>query len=499
MKPTLVVSAVLTTVLLGACAASDSRPLAKDAAAAASPAWPASTKSAEAQQHLADAEAAWDAGLIDDSYQNFKRAVAADSAFAFGYLRLAQTAYSLDEYKANLERANALKANASPAEKLMIESENRVFAGDIQGGIDSLRKAAALMPNNPRPLALIEFQQLATNQTDSSRATAARIMEIAPQWGRSHLDYSEGYSIPAPRDFAKAEEHQQAGQKLWPDKPYTYDALGDLRRAQNRLDEAAAAYGKQIELSPKDEQGYNQRGHAYTFLGKFDEARADYASSIRVAKGNGPAVEAWYRALVDAYAGQPDKSVAALEQLVEAIDGMGIPEPEGIKTGVLQDIIIIAAFNQKPDVAQRALDKIIPLNNSAAARVNTPDFKRGVDAANAVWTGFVANAKGDFTTARAKAEEYRKLREPDRNATKLFPYYNLVGHIALAQKKYDEADKALAQSNPENMEVQYARAQALDGLGKTEEAKAIYKRIAVYNFSDGNYATVRRLAVGKAK
>lgn len=496
MRPSPVVITAFAMLFLAGCSGGEGRS-GQEGAAESSPEWPVSTASADARERLAEAEAAVDAGLTHDGYNHFKRAVAADSAFAFGYLRLAQNAYSLDEYRANLERANAFAATASPAERLMINAENVAFAGDVQGAIDSLRKAAALMPDNPRPLLLIMLQQ--GDQIDSLRATAARLIEIAPQWGRSHLENSNVYGTLAPRDFAKAQQHIEMAQKLWPDKPYTYDILGDVRRAEGRLDEAAAAYSRQIELAPTDGEGYNQRGHAYTFLGRFDDGRADYDQSIRLGKGNRPAIEAYYRALVDAYAGHPDRAVRNLEELVEAIDGMGVPDPDGMKTGALKDIITLALTIDRPDIAERALARIIPLNNSALARVNTPEFRRAVEADNALWTGAVALAKGDYAAATARAEEYRMLREPDRNPGKLQPYYNLLGHVALGQKNYDDAEKKLAQSNPENMEVQFARAQALEALGRVDEAQALYKLIVGYNFNNGEYAAVRSKAVAKAR
>ncbi len=79
-------------------------------------------------------------------------------------------------------------------------------------------------------------------------------MDLGPNWGLAHLTYGTNY-VTEPRDLARAEEHILLGQKLWPDKAVTYDLLGDLRRAQGRLEEAAAAYTRQIELSPKEGSG----------------------------------------------------------------------------------------------------------------------------------------------------------------------------------------------------------------------------------------------------
>ena len=364
---------VLTLIMLCACTSAE-RTQTNAAGDETSHLWPLSTKSEDARKWTDAGEVSYDAGLLDDALRDFKRAVAADSAFAFAYLRIAQNAYSLDEYRANLQRANAFAATANPSEKLLIEAENEIFAGDVQAGLDSIRKLTETLPGNPRAPLVLSLAQFNAGQTDSARATAKRVMDIAPGWGIAHLTYGT-YYIAEPRDLARADQHTMIGEKLWPDKALTYDLLGDLRRAQNRLDEAAVAYSRQIELSPKEAEGHNQRGHAYSFLGKFDSARADYDAAIRLGKGNAPAVYSQYRANVDAYAGHPEEAISRLEQLVQAIDGMSIPDPEGIKISTLQSIAVLAEHIGKFDAAERATAQIGPLVRKGIERVNTPEFR----------------------------------------------------------------------------------------------------------------------------
>ena len=161
----------LTLIMLCACTSGERRQ-ASSAGDETSHLWPLSTKSEDARKFIDAGEVAFDAGLGDDALQDFKRAVAADSAFAYGYLRIAQNAYSLDEYKANLQRANAFKTTANPSEKLLIEAENRIFAGDIQAGLDSLTKLTENLPTNPRAPLVLSLAQFTAGQTDSARAAA---------------------------------------------------------------------------------------------------------------------------------------------------------------------------------------------------------------------------------------------------------------------------------------------------------------------------------------
>ena len=73
-----------------------------------------------------------------------------------------------------------------------------------------------------------------------------------------------------------------------------------------------------------------------------------------------------------------------------------------------------------------------------------------------------------------------------------------MGDIYLQQKEYENALKALEKANAQNIIVKYLRALALDGSGKTDEAKALFKEVATWNFNSIMYAIVRNKAIAKS-
>ncbi len=102
-----------------------------------------------------------------------------------------------------------------------------------------------------------------------------------------------------------------------------------MRRAQSRLEEAAAAYTREIELNPKESNGFAVRGNAYTFLGQYDKARADYDQAIRVGRPKEVPWNAGTKALITAYAGDWKGSINELDQVIQTTAGMQVDDPNG--------------------------------------------------------------------------------------------------------------------------------------------------------------------------
>jgi hypothetical protein len=488
---------VLSISLLAACKGGDAGKVSD--ADASTPVWPLSTKSDEARAHIEQGERANDEGRYLDAYEQFKRAVASDSAFAYAYQRVSDFSQSFDEYKTNLERAKAYETTANPTEKLLIDIGQRLFVRDQDGALELAQQLVTLQPKNPRSYWTLSTQQFyGSGNTSDARASAQRAIDVAPGYGLAHLFLGTLW-LNAPKDVAKAEHEVLAGQRLWPDKPISYDYLGDVRRAQGRLKEAAEAYSRQIELAPKQRVGYEQRGHAETFLGEYDKARADYDAATRLGKRNEPVASLEDRAYVEIYAGNPAASLTQLDQLFHAIDGMGIPEPDGAKINVLFDEETIATHIRKFDVAARALASIDSLEKKFADKSGNADYKRQTEGDIAMNDARFAAFTGDYPKMREKIASYTKLTAADRNPTKNRRVHAVLGFAALFQKKYDEAVREFLQGDPDSIYEKYHRALALEGAGHTAEAKALFKEVADYNFNSAEYALVRADAVARSK
>lgn len=489
---------LLASLLTAGCQSGDARGE-LSAADAGMPIWPSSTKSEEARRYIEEGERRADEALNDEAYEQFKRAVAADSAFAYGYVKLADYSLSFDEGKRNRQRAEAYLSTASETEKLLIDIGRRQFAQDPMGALELSQQLVAKHPNNPRAHWELSGRQYGVGQVNEGRASMKRAVDLAPQYGATHLWYGNTFLYEPGKDLAKAEVEILAGQKLWPNKPISYDLLGDLRRQQNRLEEAAAAYTRQIELDPGQSEGYSQRGHVYTFLGQYDKARADYTNAMRLSKANGPVGYAIYRSLVSVYAGEPDRAIAELEQLAQAIDGMGLPEPQGTKANALFDVAAIAAHTRKFDVADRALRQIDSLRQKLKERSGSADINRGLDVASAFDHGKLAAFKGDYPLAKRKAAEFMKLTANERSPTKNRGAHALLGFVALFEKRYDDAIKEFEQGDPDSIYQTYHRALALEGAGRAAEAKALFKKVAGHGFNAPGYGLVRKDAIARAR
>src|SRR6267378_3907228 len=123
--------AVAISFVLSSCGAappqSTSRDLAAlDAVTNAISGLPVTTSSAGARNHFLQGQRELDLTRAFDAQEHFKAAVAADSTFAIGYLNVATTSNSLEDFKTNLARAEHFATAgaggaASEAEQIQIQ------------------------------------------------------------------------------------------------------------------------------------------------------------------------------------------------------------------------------------------------------------------------------------------------------------------------------------------------------------------------------------------
>ena len=111
----------------------------------------------------------------------------------------------------------------------------------------------------------------------------------------------------------------------------------------------------------------------------------------------------------------------------------------------------------------------------------------------------LAAFKGNYPLVQEKVATFMKLTASDRNPTKDRFAHAILGFSALFQKKYDDAVKEFEQGDPDNPYQKYHRALALEGAGRTAEAKTVFKQVAGYNFNQAGYAVVRSDAVARSK
>jgi tetratricopeptide (TPR) repeat protein len=430
--------------------------------------------------------------------QHFDRALAADPNFAFGHLYAAFAAPSLATYRNHLDEAVRLADRASPAEQLWIRAERAAVDNDVTGQIALAQQLVQLTPNDPRAYGYLAGAQFNAGKRAEARASLDRATQLDPNFAAGWIQIGNSYLQSEPRDLAKAGTYIRRAAALAPDEPFTHDYMGDLYRAENNLPAARTEYTRMIELDASRAGGFQQRGHVNSFLGNFSEARADYARAVELADPVTKPAFSVYGALVNVYAGDPAAAEAELERIAASVDAMNIPNADGAKIFALTEATRIALHNRHLDVAQRTIDQLRPIFRQQADMGRSEAIRRGNEAQIDYWEGMLAARRGDYVTARNEAREMMAKVAPNQNPRKNESAHELLGMADLLQGNHQAAIGHFDQANPDDVYVWYNRALALEGVGRTAEAKELFRRVATWNFNNASAALVRRDAARRA-
>ncbi len=166
--------------------------------------------------------------------------------------------------------------------------------------------------------------------------------------------------------------------------------------------------------------------------------------------------------------------------------------------GTLTSEITIALHHNLFDESQRILNQMRKLTDETNARVADANFSNGQNANLLLLEGQLAARKKDYTTARKKAEESRKLVEQNSNPRRLEGYYGLLALIDLLQGDHAKAIDSYKKADLTNIYVKYQMALAQEGAGNKQEAKKIFSEVSRWNFNTVTFALIRKDAMQRS-
>ena len=460
---------------------------------------PVATSSEAAKLHVLLGQRALDVGRAPEAARHFQQAIAADSTSAFAQLGAANASTSFAEYDAKLSAAARLVDHASRAEQLQIGIARKSLVNDYSGAEALARELVTVEPKNPRSyLALANVQQSAGQEAEARR-TMEQALSVAPNFSPAHRQLAYSYMTSEPTDPARAQPYVEKLVVLEPTEAQSFITQGSYYRATNQLPLARRAYTRAAELDPTMALPLQQRGHVASFLGDYDAARADYDAAIKLGKQNEAGSYRMFRAFVPAHAGNPKQSIVELDGLVKDIDSMNLPDPIGAKIGALTSEVQIATQIGDFASASRAIAQRTPLVRQQVAGASDETVKRIAEADVAYYDGLLAARQGDAATAKAKADEIGRILAATSDPQKEQGPHAILGVLALEQKDFSGAVDHLARANPNDVYLMYERAVALDGAGRSSEAKALFGKIARINFNGANVAVARAQAAKRAQ
>jgi tetratricopeptide (TPR) repeat protein len=493
---------LLATAACGGESDGDGAAITSEAASRASVvmALPVTSSVPSAVEHFMLGQRDLDMGRANRARGHFEAAIEADGSLASGHLRAAQIANSFASYRAHLEQAEALAGTASEAEQLLVAIERYGFDGDREGMLTAAEQLVTIAPESPRAWLILAGIQNGFNRVEDARTSMQRAIQASPEFANAHLQLANSLILRDPKDITTAEEHVRHAIELEPGEALPQDILGDVQRAAGDFEASRASYARAAELAQTDPEAasaFQQLGHVNSFLGNYDEARVNYDEAIAKAEGNARATFGQWRAFVNLHAGDAQAAIDELNALVDAIDGMNIPEPTGVKIGTLAQIASVGLHAGMIAQAENALGRRAELMRTWIEEVGTEEFRRGQEANIAFFDGLVAVENGQHDVANARAQEIMELVEPENDPRKFELAHQLLGSSSLAREDYEAALQHLEQANTNNVYNQYERALAHEALGQTAEAQALYRGIADNRFNDVNTAMLRSIALEK--
>ncbi|MEE9133072.1 MAG: tetratricopeptide repeat protein, partial [Gemmatimonadota bacterium] len=260
---------------------------------------PVTSTSDAAMADFTAGQHAMDMARPQDANELFEAAVEKDPTFGFAYLRAANTAASLEEFKTNLDLAAANMEGMSDGERVLVEINMTFLDSDVNKRLQLAKQLVEAYPASPRALLMLANVQGTLQEHGAARTSIKKALELDPTFVPGHRSLGLSYLFNDPKDFNQAETHMQHVVELAPEEASAYINLGDVFRAEQELLEARDSYKTAAEIDATSAIAFSKSGHANSFLGNYDEARVDYDRAIELAEvGGAKAAYAGFRAYV---------------------------------------------------------------------------------------------------------------------------------------------------------------------------------------------------------
>lgn len=121
-------------------------------------------------------------------------------------------------------------------------------------------------------------------QGKDSLDTLRKAAELLPSDHEAH--YNLGNTLLFLNRLDEAEASYQRALRIRPDDADAYFNLGNTFRSQGRLDKAAASYLKALQIRPDHAEVYGNLGNILQELGRLDEAEASYRRALQLKPGH---------------------------------------------------------------------------------------------------------------------------------------------------------------------------------------------------------------------
>ena len=427
---------------------------------------------------------------LGDPGSLFDQAVQKDPNFAIGYLFAGQT--NLEAQK-NLEMAISLADKVSPGEREWILAAEDQANGNPVGRHGHLEQLMKLHPTDKRVHSQLGFYYRSIGDDATALHHFKESVRLDKKFAPAYNNI--GYSNMALGKYSDAEKAFKTYIKLIPNNPNPYDSYAELLMKTGKFDESIKQYNNALAKDPTFVASYRGIGNNYAYKGDFAKSRVTYETMSEKASNNGQRDQALASTV---------NSFIAEGNIDKALEVNAIRIATAEKAGDWQTVFalhnlagFVRAESGNLDAAAKHFATAIKVSDdpsfAPALRENRRFNERGQQAR-------LLALRGEFGAANTELGAMREFVATRKNVNQERNYNQAAGFVELKQKNYAKASEFFAKANPNEPQVWYYQAVALEGAGDTKGAMVLYQRVADWNQLDTPvYAMLRPRAIAKLK
>jgi tetratricopeptide (TPR) repeat protein/serine/threonine protein kinase len=238
--------------------------------------------------HLGRVLAQKDPGKLNESIGWFRVAIASRPNFAPAHYNLGWALYQqrkLDEAIACYRRAITVFPKATNSELATAHRYLGLALADrdkLDEAIDCFRKAIDLSPKWATPHYNLGNALRQKKKLDEALASFRKAIEVEPNNPSAHINLG-GCLCDDKQDYDGAIAAFEKAIALDPKNAIAYANIGHALKKKGELEKAIIQYSRSIELNSRNSFAWYGRGSTYHALRRYDKARTDWETTLKLA------------------------------------------------------------------------------------------------------------------------------------------------------------------------------------------------------------------------
>ena len=464
---------------------------------------PLSTKSLKADNLYHDALELIDIYKSDMAKEKLLEAVSLDSNFAAAYLLLSSLGNnSVIETDSYFDKAISLKSRMNDVELCFFDIRSSYRDNDMNKRVQASEKLVNLIPNNAIAHERMSYTNYEMADIEGSRQSALNAISYDNYYSPAYGILVNSYTFAEPKSFEKAEMYAKKVLDFNKDKSFYHVMLGDVFRAQNKLEKAAKKYDDAYNVGTNNWLSAAKAGHAYTMFDP-EEARKRFDKAVNEARTNNQKIGPEY-AKVYTYLHQNNFAMGLnqVKAIKNSLSNYGFSDQE--IDSELSDLLwheyFIYSHSGQYDNAKKSLVEKRKIDMKLA-KLSKNDRSTFDTESTLLWMeSHLEIMKGNYDKAKLKLDDLKKRFFDSSDPKRFDGYNNLMGMANLmsgnAEKGIEHFENVLDEGN---IYFQYFKGLSYKASGKLNEAKEIFNYVAKYNFNGLVYTVVRNKAIDEIK